>query len=232
MDLVAMPPSKPISLTRRWGGLFGYRIVVMIAVILVIFVPAISFAAQSSRREARAVADAGRLTHALAAGLADQISRTLDIVWVVLTDVLARIIHGADGGWILVLGHSPAVCGGAGRRSGAAVGSMMRMTGFGLSAKGMIGAAPPRASNDQMRQAAERKPQDSLVAEGAGQADHDLGFPTDHAGHDFEQPQPHCIELRRSPGGVLRHQMAQRPHQPIGAGVQHQAQLVGRAAVA
>jgi signal transduction histidine kinase/DNA-binding response OmpR family regulator len=75
---------------RRWGGLFGYRIVVLIAVILVIFVLAISFAAQSSRREARAVADAERLTHALAAGLADQISRTLDTVGVVLTDVLAR----------------------------------------------------------------------------------------------------------------------------------------------
>lgn len=89
-----MPKPNALTLMRRWGGLFGYRIVVSIAVILVILVLAIAYAAQSSRREARAVADAERLTQALATGLADQISRTLDTVGVVLTDVLARAHRG------------------------------------------------------------------------------------------------------------------------------------------
>ena len=89
-----MPKPDAHSLIYRWGGLFGYRIVVMIAVFLVIMVLAIAYAAQSSRRETRAVADAERLTQALATGLADQVSRTLDTVGVVLTDVLARSHRG------------------------------------------------------------------------------------------------------------------------------------------
>jgi signal transduction histidine kinase/DNA-binding response OmpR family regulator len=89
-----MPPPEDPSLMRRWGGLFGYRIVVLIAVLLVVIVLAIAYAAQSSRREASAIAASERLTQALATGLADQVSRTLDTVGVVLTDVLARTQRG------------------------------------------------------------------------------------------------------------------------------------------
>lgn len=92
--MVTMPAPDAPSFIRRWGGLFGYRIVVMTSVLLVVLVLAIAYAAQSSRREASAVAAAERLTKALATGLADQVSRTLDTISVVLTDVLARMQRG------------------------------------------------------------------------------------------------------------------------------------------
>ncbi len=90
MDMAPMPKSASPSLMSRWGGMLGYRIVVTAAVLLVIVVLSIAYAVQSSRREARAIRDTERLTQALATGLADQASRTLDAVSLVLTDVLSR----------------------------------------------------------------------------------------------------------------------------------------------
>ncbi|MBX9748917.1 MAG: hypothetical protein K5Q68_04805 [Roseococcus sp.] len=89
-----MPKPDAPLLMPRWGGLFGYRIVVMAALLLVILVLSIAYTVQSSRREARAVTDTERLTQALATGLADQVSRTLDSVSLVLTDVYARTQRG------------------------------------------------------------------------------------------------------------------------------------------
>jgi signal transduction histidine kinase/DNA-binding response OmpR family regulator len=88
-----MPKPALPSLMSRWGGLLGYRIVVIAAVLLVILVLSVAYAVQSSRREARAIADTERLTQALATGLADQASRTLDAVSLVLTDVLSRSLR-------------------------------------------------------------------------------------------------------------------------------------------
>lgn len=85
-----MPKSDDPSLMPRWGGLLGSRIVVVAALLLVILVLSVAYAVQSSRREARAVTDTERLTQALATGLADQVSRTLDSVSLVLSDVQAR----------------------------------------------------------------------------------------------------------------------------------------------
>jgi hypothetical protein len=77
------------------------------------------------------------------------------------------------------------------------------MAGFGISARGLIGATSPRGSNDQAWQAVQHKPQDGLVWEGAEQMDKQFGFPLDHAGGDFEQPQAKRVELRGPPEGVL-----------------------------
>ena len=62
------------------------------------------------------------------------------------------------------------------------------LRGLRLRWKGSTGATPPRGPNDQARQAVQHKPQDGLVRPGAGQVDHYLGFPLDHASSDFEQP--------------------------------------------
>ena len=58
-----------------------------------------------------------------------------------------------------------------------------------------------------------------------------LVFQRDDAGGDLQQAQPQRVELGDAPGRARRHQAAQRPQQPVGAGVQHQAQLVGAGAV-
>lgn len=59
----------------------------------------------------------------------------------------------------------------AGRRSGASVGSMVRDCGFGIAVKSMIGATPPRVSDDQARQVFKREPQDGLLSTGDRQID-------------------------------------------------------------
>jgi signal transduction histidine kinase/DNA-binding response OmpR family regulator len=79
---------------RRWGGLFGYRIVVVTAVALVMAVLAVAYAVQSARRQVRAESDAAHLTQAIAVGLADQVSRTVDAVGFVLSDLMARTQRG------------------------------------------------------------------------------------------------------------------------------------------
>jgi len=56
---------------------------------------AVLFAIQSHRSRARAVLDAERLTLALAAGLSDQISRTLETAAVLLADIRTRHAEGA-----------------------------------------------------------------------------------------------------------------------------------------
>jgi len=75
------------------------------------------------------------------------------------------------------------------------------LRGLRLRWKGSAGATPPRGSNDQARQAVQHKPQDGLVRTGAGEVEHYLGFPLDHAGRDLQQPQSQRVELRHTPGG-------------------------------
>jgi len=79
------------------------------------------------------------------------------------------------------------------------------LRGLRLRWKGSAGGTPPRGSNDKARQAVQRKPQDGLVRTGAGQVDHYyLGFPLDHAGCDFEQPQAQRVERRHTLGRLRR----------------------------
>jgi len=54
-----------------------------------------------------------------------------------------------------------------------------------------------------------------------------LGFHLDHARGDLDQPKAQRVELRDPPGRALRHGGAQGPHQPVGPGMQEQAELIG-----
>ena len=55
----------------------------------------------------------------------------------------------------------------------------------------------------------------------------DLGFHLDHARRDLDQPQAQRVELRDPPGRAPRHGGAQGPEQPVGPGMQEQAELIG-----
>jgi hypothetical protein len=52
------------------------------------------------------------------------------------------------------------------------------------------------------------------------------------AGGELQGAQTKGVELRHAPGGALRHEAAQRPQRPVGAGVQQQAEPVGGGAAA
>ena len=52
-------------------------------------------------------------------------------------------------------------------------------------------------------------------------------FRTIDANGELDQAQAQGIELGDAPARASRHQRAQGPHQPVGAGMQKQAQLVG-----
>ncbi len=92
MPVTATP--REGTFIRRWGGMFGYRFVVLIAVALVMAVLAVAYAVQSSRRQVRAETEAAHLTQAIAIGPADQVSRTVDAVGFVLADLMARAQRG------------------------------------------------------------------------------------------------------------------------------------------
>lgn len=92
MPVTATP--REGTFIRRWGGMFGYRFVVLIAVALVMAVLAVAYAVQSSRRQVRAETEAAHLTQAIAIGPADQVTRTVDAVGFVLSDLMARAQRG------------------------------------------------------------------------------------------------------------------------------------------
>lgn len=87
----ALPrPPRP-GLLRR---MLVARLLVGVTVGLVIAVMAVAYATISDRREARAEAEAARLTQALASGMADQVSRAIDTVGVILSDIRSRAAAG------------------------------------------------------------------------------------------------------------------------------------------
>jgi hypothetical protein len=94
------------------------------------------------------------------------------------------------------------------------------------------GASPPRLSGDETRQAVEQHGEDRLIGGARRQVDLDLLFQFDDAGGEFQQAQPQGVELHDTPSGARRHQAAHRPQQPVGAGMQEQAELVGLGRVA
>ena len=83
------------------------------------------------------------------------------------------------------------------------------------------------SSRDEARQAVEDGSQDCLAGTGRWQMQPNLGFHLDHARRDLDQPKAQRVELRDPPGRALWHGGAQGPHQPIGAGMQEQAELIG-----
>ena len=59
-----------------------------------------------------------------------------------------------------------------------------------------------------------------------------LGFHLDHPRGDLDEAQSQGVELRDGKTRALRHRGAQAPHQPVGAGMQEQPELVGGRACA
>ena len=84
-----------------------------------------------------------------------------------------------------------------------------------------------RRSGDQTGDPVKRYLEDLLVWAGSGPLDADHGFQFDDAGGDLDEAQAQRVELKGAPDGAPGHGGAQAPHQPVGAGVEEQAKLVG-----
>src|SRR5271168_1189918 len=90
----------------------------------------------------------------------------------------------------------------------------------------------PRPSGDEARDFETRDSSERIVENVLRRtrcrqvhADHRLHL--DDACGNFDQAQAQGVELRHTPHRMLRHRHAQAPHDPVGAGVQEQPQLVG-----
>jgi hypothetical protein len=90
----------------------------------------------------------------------------------------------------------------------------------------------PQLSGHKTRQAIEECGEDRLIGGARRQVDLDLGFQLDDAGGEFDQAQSQGVELHDAPVRAFGHEAAHRPQEPIGAGVQEQAELVGFGLVA
>jgi len=90
----------------------------------------------------------------------------------------------------------------------------------------------PRFSGDQAGQVVEGEVEDPLIGCTRRQMDLYLGFQLDDAGGDLDEAQSQGVELHDAPRGALWHHPAQRPQQPISAGVEEETELVGLSFVA
>lgn len=55
----------------------------------------------------------------------------------------------------------------------------------------------------------------------------DTGLQLDDTAGDLDQPETEGVELRAAPLRLLRQGRPQRPHEPVGAAVQEEAELIG-----
>ena len=100
------------------------------------------------------------------------------------------------------------------------------MKGLGFSGHGApaIRARGSEAPGQQAEQGG--------VRTGRSEVDVDAGGPLDDAGSDLEQARPEGTELGPGERHPSRHGIAQGEHQPVGRGVQDEAELVGDRALA
>ena len=98
---------------------------------------------------------------------------------------------------------------------------------FSVDEEDVRGISTPRSSGDEARYSAEDGSQDSLVGTRRRQMQPDLGFHLNDARRDLDQPQAQGVELRHPPGRASWHGGAQSPEQPVGPGMQEQAELIG-----
>jgi len=110
------------------------------------------------------------------------------------------------------------------REAGAGSEGVCELTGGGS----IFGGVTPRASGDEAGHLRKGEAQDLLPGARGRQmhADHRLHF--DHASGDLDEAQAQGVELRDAPHRAFGHRLAQTPHQPVGAGVQEQPELIGR----
>jgi len=95
-----------------------------------------------------------------------------------------------------------------------------------------FGACAPRRLCHEPRNAIEDNAQDALVGAGCRHVQADLRLHLDHPRGDLDEAQSQRVELGDGKARALRHRGAQAPHQPVGAGVQEQPELVGRSSCA
>ena len=112
--------------------------------------------------------------------------------------------------------------------SSPAMRQRLRWKGLRVDGKDLIfGGVAPRFLRDEARNSSERVTQYFLRGARCRQVNADHRLHLDDARSDFDEAQAQPVELRDTPDRSLRHGDAQAPHQPIGAGVQEQPQLVG-----
>ena len=112
------------------------------------------------------------------------------------------------------------------------VASRTRGAEFGVAPRGLSGGTPPHRLRRQFGDATSEIGKADLIREGGGQRDPDAG---DHFGDppgDFDQAEADRVELGLAPERGPRRQPAQGQHQPVGGGVQHQADLIGQGGAA
>src|SRR5271166_2365625 len=86
----------------------------------------------------------------------------------------------------------------------------------------------PRLLRDEARDTPEGEAQNILPGTRCRQVNVDRCLHLDDARGDFDEAQAQRVELGDAPYRTFRHRCAQTPHEPIGARVQEQPQLVGR----
>ncbi len=108
---------------------------------------------------------------------------------------------------------------------------MIRRDGRGVcrlrSAGSFRGVCAPSLCREP-RNAIEDDAQDALVGAGCRQVQADLRLHLDHPRSDLDEAQTQRVELGDGKAGAFRHRSAQAPHEPVGAGMQEQPELVGR----
>ena len=90
----------------------------------------------------------------------------------------------------------------------------------------------PRRLDDQARHAGQGEGEHGLIRCRPRQMQADLALQHLDADSQLDQTQAQRVELRHPPGRPFRHGGAQRPHQPVGAGMQEQPHLIGGRAAA
>ena len=90
----------------------------------------------------------------------------------------------------------------------------------------------PRRSGSRGGEAPGQQAEQGGVGTGRGEVDADARGPLDDAGADLEQAFPEGRELGPGERPPSRHGIAQGEHQPVGRGVQDEAELVGDRALA
>ena len=91
----------------------------------------------------------------------------------------------------------------------------------------MVGARCPGGQGGRLTARPASSSQLVLIGVAGRQRDLDAGGHLGDAGGDLEQRDADGVELGIAPERQLRRQATQRQHQPVGGGVDHQAELVG-----
>ena len=107
------------------------------------------------------------------------------------------------------------------------VASVTRRSGFEVAPKGLVWGMPPRRVTAVVWRLAGEHRKAGLVREGGRQGDPDAGDHFGDAPGDLDQAEADRVELCVAPERCRGCQSAQVQQQPVGGGVDQQAELVG-----